>query len=148
MEVILKQAVEKLGAEGALVKVTDGYARNYLLPKGIAVKATKQNMAILEREQVILEQRKLKELKDAQTLGNKIRSFSCVFKRQAGEQDKLFGSVTSQDIADFLRAAGVDIDRKKIEIEDPIKELGVHRVPIKLHPEVVVELKVKVQKEE
>jgi large subunit ribosomal protein L9 len=148
MEVILKQTIEKLGAEGALVKVTDGYARNYLLPKGIAVKSTKQNMAILEREKVILEQRKMKELKEAQALGNKIRSFSCSFKRQAGEQDKLFGSVTSQDIADFLKAAGVEIDRRKIELEEPIKELGVHRVPIKLHPEVIVELKVKVQKDE
>lgn len=148
MEVILKQTVEKLGEAGAVVKVADGYARNFLMPKGLAVQATKQNRVQLDQEKAVLDQRKNKELKEAQALGNKIRSFSCTFKRQAGEQDKLFGSVTSQDIAEFLAANGVEIDRRKIELEEPLKTLGVHRVAIHVHPELSVELKVKIQKEE
>jgi len=148
MEVILKEAVEKLGEVGAQVKVADGYARNFLLPKGLAIQATKSNLARLRHERVLIEQREHKEMQDAQKIANKIRSLSCVMKRQAGEQEKLFGSVTSHDIADFLTASGVDIDRKKIHLEEPIKSLGVHRVPIKVHPEVTAELKIKVQKEE
>ncbi len=148
MEVILKQAVEKLGNQGDRVKVADGYARNYLLPKGLAVKATERNIAMLQHEKNAIEQRRQKEIKNAQKIANKIRSLSCVFKRQAGEQDKLFGSVTSQDIAHFLQEQGIAIDRKQIQLEEPIKTLGTERVPIKLHPEVIVELKVKVQKEE
>ncbi len=147
MEVILKQVVEKLGEEGDRVNVANGYARNYLLPKGLAVKATKQNIAILQHEKNVIEQQKKKEIKGAQKIANKIRSLSCVFKRQAGEQDKLFGSVTSQDIADFLHEREVQIDRRQIQLEEPIKTLGTQRVPIKLHPEVTVELKIKVQKE-
>ncbi len=147
MEVILKQAVDKLGEAGALVKVADGYARNFLVPKGLAVKATKNNMAMLRHEKALIEQREQKEIQDAQRIANKIRSLSCVMKRQAGEQDKLFGSVTSHDVADFLIASGIDIDRKKVHLEEPIKSLGVHRVPIKVHPEVTAELKIKVQKE-
>lgn len=148
MEVILKQAVDKLGEEGERVNVANGYARNYLLPKGLAIKATKQNIAILHHEKNIVEQRKKKEIKSAQKIANKIRSLSCVLKRQVGEKDKLFGSVTSNDIANFLQEHGVEIDRKKIELEEPIKSLGTTRVPIKVHPEITVELKVKIQKEE
>jgi large subunit ribosomal protein L9 len=148
MEVILKQAIEKLGEEGEQVNVANGYARNYLLPKGLAVKATKQNIAILQHEKNVIEQKEKKEIKGAQKIANKIRSLSCVLKRQVGEKDKLFGSVTSNDIADFLRENGVEIDRKKIQLEEPIKSLGTTRVPIKIHPEITVELKIKVQKEE
>ena len=148
MEVILKQAVEKLGEEGERVNVANGYARNYLLPKGLAIKATKQNIAILQHEKNVIEQREKKEIKGAQKIANKIRSLSCVLKRQVGEKDKLFGSVTSNDVADFLQENGVEIDRKKIQLDEPIKSLGTTRVPIKIHPEITVELKVKVQKEE
>lgn len=148
MEVILRQAIEKLGEEGEQVKVADGYARNFLLPKGLAVKANKKNIAMLQRERETIEQKQRKELDDAQKIANKIRSLSCVLKRQAGEQEKLFGSVTSQDIAEILKDSGIEIDRKKIELEEPIKTLGVHRIPIKVHSEVIVELKIKVQKEE
>lgn len=148
MEVILKESVEKLGEAGAQVKVANGYARNFLLPKGLAVKATKQNITRLQHEKFLIEQREQKHVQEAQKLANKIRSLSCIMKRQAGEQDKLFGSVTSHDIADFLEESNITIDRKKVHLEEPIKTLGVHRVPIKVHPEVTVELKVKVQKEE
>ena len=147
MEVILKQAVEKLGEEGERVNVANGYARNYLLPKGLAIKATKHNVAILQHEKNVIEQREKKEIKSAQKIANKIRSLSCVLKRQVGEKDKLFGSVTSNDIAEFLQENGVKIDRRKIQLEEPIKTLGTVRVPIKVHTEVTVELKVKIQKE-
>ncbi len=147
MEIILKEAVEKLGKPGERVTVSNGYARNYLFPKGLAIQATKQNVAALEHEKMVVEQRKNKELKTAEKLGNKIRSLSCVLKRQVGEQDKLFGSVTSMDVANFLKEQGIEIDRKQIHFEEPIKELGTHRVPIQVHPEVIVELKIKVQKE-
>lgn len=147
MEVILRQALEKLGEAGARVSVSNGYARNYLLPKGLAVQATKQNIDMLEHEKSVIEQRKNKEVKKAEKFANKIRSLSCVLKRQAGEQDKLFGSVTSIDIVEFLKERGIEIDRKQIHLEEPIKTLGTQRVPIHVHPEVIVELKVKVQKE-
>ncbi|MBD3309407.1 50S ribosomal protein L9 [candidate division KSB3 bacterium] len=148
MEVILKQPVEKLGEKGERVTVSNGYARNYLVPKGLAVVATPKNLMILEHEQRQQEQRQHKEIKGAEKIANKIRSLSCVLKRQAGEQDKLFGSVTSGDIAQFLKNQGVEIDRKQILLEEPIKALGTQRVPIQVHPEVTVELKVKVQKDE
>lgn len=148
MEVILKQSVEKLGEEGEQVKVANGYARNYLLPKGLAIKATKQNVAVLQREKNEIEQRLQKEIHEAQKIANKIRSLSCVLKRQAGEQEKLFGSVTSHDITDYLKESGIELDHRKVQLEDPIKTLGVHRVPITIHPEVTVDLKVKVQKKD
>ena len=147
MEIILKQQVENLGKPGERLSVSNGYARNFLLPKGLAIQATKSNIAQLEHEMRLIEQRKQKEIKDAEKIGNKIRSLSCVLKRKVGEQDKLFGSVTSIDIANALKEHGVDIDRKLIQLEEPIKELGTHKVPIEVHPQVVVELKVKVQKE-
>lgn len=147
MEVILKKKVEKLGEEGEQVTVKNGFARNYLIPKGFAIQATKQNIAVLEHEKALIEQRKKKEVKGAEKIANKIRSLSCVIKRQASEQDKLFGSVTTMDLANFLKENGVEIDRKKIQLEEPIKALGTYRVPITMHQDVTVELKVKIQKE-
>ena len=147
MEIILKQQVENLGKPGDRLSVSNGYARNFLLPNGLAIQATKSNIAQLEHEMRLIEQRKLKEVKDAEKIGNKIRSLSCALKRKVGEQDKLFGSVTSIDIANALKEHGIEIDRKMIQLEEPIKELGTHKVPIEVHPQVVVELKVKVQKE-
>ncbi len=148
MEVILKQTLDNVGEVGAQVKVSNGFARNYLLPKGLAIQANKQNLAQLAHEQSLIDQRKKRELKNAEKIANKIRSLACVLKRKAGEQDKLFGSVTSIDIEAFLKGQGIDIDRKKIELEEPIKSLGTHRVPVRIHPEVTIELKVKVQKED
>ena len=147
MEIILKQQVENLGKPGDRVSVSNGYARNFLLPKGMAIQATKSNLAQLEHEMRLIEQQKQKEIKDAEKIGNKIRSLSCVLKRKVGEQDKLFGSVTSIDIANALKEHGIEIDRKMIQLAEPIKELGTHKIPIELHPQVVVELKVKVQGE-
>ena len=148
MEVILKQPIKKLGEAGERINVSNGYARNYLLPKGLAIQATRNNIAALEHEKRVIDQKKNKEIREAEKVANKIRSLSCVLKRQAGEQDKLFGSVTSIDIASFLKERGIEIDRKKIQLEEPIKTLGTQRVPIQIHPDVTVELKVKVQKEE
>lgn len=148
MEVILKQAIDKLGEAGAQVSVSNGYARNYLIPTGLAIHATNKNVAVLQHEKRLIEQQQQKEKKEAEKIANKIRSLSCVIKRQAGEEDKLFGSVTSIDIANFLHEHGLEIDRKLIHLEEPIKSLGTQRVPIKLHPEVIAELKVKVQKDE
>ncbi len=148
MEIILKHPVEKLGDAGEQVTVSNGYARNYLIPQGFAVKATRQNVAILEHEKNMIQQRKKKELKGAEKVANKIRSLSCVLKRQSGDQEKLFGSVTSIDIANVLKEQGIDIDRKKIQLDEPIKSLGTHKIPIHVHPEMTVELKVKVQKEQ
>ena len=147
MEIILKQQVENLGKPGDRLSVSNGYARNFLLPNGLAIQATKSNIARLEHEMRLIEQRKQKEIKDAEKIGNKIRSLSCVLKRKVGEQDKLFGSVTSIDIANALKEQGVEIDRKLILLEEPIKALGTYKVPIELHPQVVTELKVKVQGE-
>lgn len=148
MDVILKKAIEKLGEQGERVTVSNGYARNYLIPKGFAIQATKQNMAVLEHEKNLIEQQKKKEVKAAEKIANKIRSLSCVMKRQAGDQERLFGSVTSMDLATFLKNNDIEIDRKKIQLEEPIKALGTYRVPISVHPEVTVELKVKIQKED
>ena len=147
MEIILKQQVENLGKPGDRLSVSNGYARNFLLPNGLAIQATKSNIAQLEHEMRLIEQRKLKEVKDAEKIGNKIRSLSCALKRKVGEQDKLFGSVTSIDIANALKEHGIEIDRKMIQLEEPIKAIGTYKVPIELHPQVVVELKVKVQGE-
>ena len=115
MEIILKQQVENLGKPGDRLSVSNGYARNFLLPKGLAIQATKSNIAQLDHEMRLIEQQKQKEIKDAEKIGNKIRSLSCVLKRKAGEQDKLFGSVTSIDIANALKEHGVDIDRRLIQ---------------------------------
>jgi large subunit ribosomal protein L9 len=148
MQIILKQTVENLGNQWDQVKVADGYARNYLIPKGLAMQATPQNMALLKRFKDTEERKKRKEFDQADQIAKKIRSLSCVIARQAGEGDKLFGSVTSIDIANFLEENKVEIDRKKIALDEPIKSLGVFKVPIKLHSEVIAELKIKVVKEE
>jgi len=148
MQVILKQTIENLGNQWDQVKVADGYARNYLIPKGLAMEATPQNLELLKQSKQKEEKKKRKEIEGAEQLAKKIRSLSCVIARQAGEGDKLFGSVTTMDLAHFLEENKIEVDRKKIELEEPIKALGVYKVPIRLHPEVTAELKVKVVKEE
>ena len=147
MEIILKQSIDKLGEAGDRVTVSNGYARNFLLPKGVAIQATKQNIAMLEHEKSVIEQQKRKARREAEKVAGKLRSLSCVLKRQVGDQDKLFGSVTSIDIAEFLKERGIEVERKNILLDEPIKELGTFRIPIRFHPEVTAELKVKVQKE-
>jgi len=146
MKVILKEDVEHLGKMGTLVEVKDGFARNFLIPGKKAVLATDRNTRELEHEKKIIESKLKKIKKEAETLGEKIQSLTLHIPVQAGEEDKLFGSVTSQDIAEALERESVRIDKKKIVLEKPLKELGVFPVPVKLHSDVVVHLKVSVEK--
>jgi len=147
MEIILRQDYQGLGKTGDVVTVKDGYARNYLIPKGIAYVATKENKKRLENELKVKTWRVEKEKLAAEELAKKLANVSCTIPVQVGEEDKLFGSVTSQNIAEALAAQGIEVDRRKIQLNEPIKSLGIYSVPIKLHPEVEATVKVWVVKE-
>ncbi len=147
MEVILRQDVEKLGTRGQVVKVADGYARNYLLPKRLAVPATPANKKIVEQERQAHLRREAREKADAEELAKLLAGVVVTIARKAGEQDQLFGSVTPQDISDALAQQNFSIDRRKIHLEDPIKQLGEYQVPIRLHREVTVTIGVNVVRE-
>ncbi len=147
MEIILRQDYQGLGKTGDVVKVKDGYARNFLIPKGIAYIASKENKKRLENELKLKSWRVEKEKLAAEELAKKLANVSCTIPVQVGEEDKLFGSVTSQNIAEALAAQGIEVDRRKIQLEEPIKSLGIYSVPIKLHPEVEATVKVWVVKE-
>lgn len=147
MEVILMEDVPSLGKTGDLVKVSDGYARNYLLPRKKAVTATANNLSALEHNRRLLQHKLSKEEKEAQKLAKRIEEISCTIAKPVGEGGKLFGAVTSTDIEGALREQGIVVDRKKVELEEPIKNLGVYTVPIRLHSEMVVPLKLWVVKE-
>lgn len=142
MQVILKTNVEKLGREGDVVEVADGYARNYLIPKNLAVQATEKNRRALEQAKRIELSRAIKERQAAEKLAQELSTVSCTIKAKAGENDRLFGSITSADISDALKEQGFDIDKKKILLDEPIKELGVFTVPIKLYSDITVDIKV------
>ena len=144
MEVILREHVDNLGRRGDLVKVADGYARNYLLPRKMALLATEGNKKVIEREKVKFEASELEDQKVAQAVADRMASVEIEIGRKVGEHDALFGSVTNGDIADALAAKGFDIDRRKINLKDPIKKIGEFEVPVKLHRDVTVTLKVKV----
>lgn len=146
MKVILVKDIDKLGKPGQTVKVADGYARNYLLPQKLALEATKANEKLFIELQKKAQQKEIRAQKEAEELAEKIRGLSCTIVRQAGEEEKLYGSVTNMDIATALQQEGLHIDKKKILLEEPIKSLGIFYVPIKLHPEVSTELKVWVVK--
>jgi len=148
MEVILREDVEKLGARGQLVKVASGYARNFLLPKRLAVPATEANKKIVEQERQAHLRREAKLVADAGDLGKMLENVSITFAQKAGESDQLFGSVTSKDIAEALEKQGYTIDRRKIVLEEPIKTLGDFKVPLRLHREVTSEIVIHVVKEE
>ena len=148
MEVILKEDVAKLGARGEVVNVAEGYGRNYLLPKKLAVEATKANKAVIEQMKASSVRKVAKEKGDAELLAKQFDGVSLHFARKAGEHDTLFGSVTSADIAHELEGRGFHIDRRKIELDQPLKALGEFSVPIKLHKEVTVQIKVAVTKQE
>ena len=148
MEVILREEVEKLGSRGQLVKDAAGYARNYLLPKRLAVPATEANKKIVEQERQAALRREAAEASDAQELAKLLAPVVLTIAQKAGENDQLFGSVTSSDIASRLEEQKFHIDRKKIQLHDPIKQLGDHSVTIKLHREVSVDIKVNVVKED
>jgi large subunit ribosomal protein L9 len=148
MEVILREEIENLGRRGDVVKVTPGYARNYLLPKRLAVAATDSNRKIVEQEKQAYLRRESKEIGDASDLGKIMANVELTIAQKAGENDQLFGSVTAQDIAAALERAGYTIDRRKVNLEEPIKSLGDYKVTVKLHREVSVELPVHVIREE
>jgi len=148
MEVILREDVEKLGSRGQVVKVADGYARNFLLPKRLAVTATDANKKIVEQERQAHLRREAKLVGEAQDLAKMLGGVTVSFVQKAGENDQLFGSVTSKDIAEALEKQNYTIDRRKIQLEDPIKQLGEFKVPVRLHKDVTTEVTVVVTKEE
>jgi large subunit ribosomal protein L9 len=147
MEVILREHVENLGERGEIVKVADGYARNYLLPRKLALPANDGNRKHVERERKIVEARESEEKGKAEAMAAKLSAIDVSIARRVGDTEQLYGSVTSGDIADFLKAKGFEIDRRKLILPEPIKAIGEHTVPLKLHREVTVPLKVRVVKE-
>jgi len=147
MQVILLEDVPSLGKVGDQVKVSDGYGRNYLIPKKKAILATEKSLKVLEHQKRQVQQRMGKAKKDAGKIAQQIETLSCTFVKTVGESGKLFGSVTSMEIESYLKENGIDVDRKKILLEEPIKNLGMFTVPIKLHPEVTAQLKVWVVQE-
>jgi large subunit ribosomal protein L9 len=148
LEVILREDVDKLGARGQLVKVAPGYARNFLLPKRMAVPATDANKKIVEQERQAHLRKEAKLASEAADLGKLIGAVSITIAQKAGENDQLFGSVTSKDIVEALEKQGYTVERRKIALEEPIKTLGEFKVPVKLHREVTAEITVHVVKEE
>jgi large subunit ribosomal protein L9 len=148
MEVILREDIEKLGSRGQVVKVADGFARNFLLPRRLAVPATEANKKIVEQERQAALRREAKEKAAAEELAKMLAAVTLTTTQKAGEADQLFGSVTAKDIAELLEKQGYTIDRKKIVLDHPIKTLGEHKVTLKLHREVSVEIPVIVNKEE
>lgn len=147
MEVILREDVDKLGSRGQLVKVASGYARNFLLPKRLAVPATEANRKIIEQERQAHLRRETKLVADATDLAKMMADLSVTISQKAGDSDQLFGSVTSKDIVEALEKQGYTIDRRKIALEEPIKTLGDFKVPLRLHHEVTAEITVHVVKE-
>ncbi|HVO66842.1 MAG TPA: 50S ribosomal protein L9 [Syntrophales bacterium] len=144
MKVILKENVESLGKAGDAVKVADGYARNYLIPKGLAIEASSWSIKALEHEKKRIMKKIESERKKAELMVEKLRGVTCTLYRRAGEQDKLFGSVTTKDIEKSLVEQGIEIDRKMIILEEPVRSLGEFPVKIKLQPGVTAEIKITV----
>ena len=147
MEVILRQAIENLGHTGDIVKVSPGYARNFLLPRGLAYEATPGNKKKLEQERSRLEAAENERRTAAQGLATQLEAVSLTFSARVGEEGKLFGSVTSADIAQQLEAQGIHIEKRQIDLHEPIRTLGVYRVPVRLHADVKPEIKVWVIKQ-
>ena len=148
MEVILREDIDKLGARGQVVKVAPGFARNYLLPKRLAVAATGANKKIVEQERQAYLRKEAKLHSEAQDLAKLLTGVSVTIVQKAGENDQLFGSVTAKDISDALAAKNFTIDRRKVQLDDPIKQLGEFKVLIKVHKDVTAEVTVVVAKEE
>jgi large subunit ribosomal protein L9 len=148
MQVILRGSLENLGGAGDVVNVKPGYARNYLIPQGLAFEATDANVRRIEREKAQVVKRANEDLQAARQRASAFEGVSVTFTARAGEEGKLFGSITSADIAEKLAEQGIEVDRKQIQIDEPIKALGVFSVPVRLHAEVRPELKVWVIKED
>jgi large subunit ribosomal protein L9 len=147
MELILREDVDKLGRRGQVVNVADGYARNFLLPRGLGMAVTTANKAMIDKEKKAHEARLAKEKAEFESLAARIGALRFVAPRKVGENDVLYGSVTSADVAEFLKAKGMDIDKRRVLVDEPIKTLGEHEVRIRLHPEVHATLKLLVTKE-
>ena len=148
MEVILREDIEKVGSRGEVVKVAPGYARNFLLPKKLAVKANQANKKIVEQERQSHLRKEAKHKTEAEDLSRLLTGVSVTISQKAGENDQLFGSVTSKDVGDALAAKNFTIDRRKIQLDEPIKQLGEYKVPVRLHKDVTAEVTVLVVKEE
>ncbi len=147
MKVIMKDSIPKVGNKGEIVDVSAGYARNFLFPQDLALEATTHNMFRYEELRKVEAKHLAKHHEEAKGIAEKIEKISCTLKVKAGEADKLFGSVTSQDLQEALKKEGLEIDKKLIEIEKPIKELGLYHVPIRLTSDIMPKLKVLVVKE-
>ncbi|MDI6744342.1 MAG: 50S ribosomal protein L9 [Thermodesulfovibrionales bacterium] len=144
MKVILKEDVKNLGKMGDIVNVAEGHARNFLIPKKLAVEAVTGNIKELEHQKKVIQEKAKKQKDSAQTLSEKISSLNLFIKAKAGEEEKLFGSITSMDIAAALKNEGIDIDKKRISVEEPIKRLGSYTVGVKVHPEITTQLNITV----
>src|ERR1700704_196282 len=147
MDVILREDIDKLGSRGDVVNVAAGYARNFLLPKRLAVPATDSNKKIVEQERQAHLRKEAKDRTEAEDLGKMMAGVSIVISQKAGENDQLFGSVTSKDIAEALEKKNYTIDRRKIQLDEPIKQLGEHKIPVRLHKDVTTEITVNVVRE-
>jgi len=147
MKVILKEDVKNIGSMGQIVDVADGFARNYLVPRGLAAEANVKNIRSLEHEKTIIQEKAKKIKNQAQVLSDKVSNLTIIIKARAGEEGKLFGAVTTMDIAEQMKNEGVDIDKKKIVLDEPIKRVGSYSVGIKLHPSVATLVNVQVVEE-
>ena len=148
MEVILREYVDNLGQRGDIVKVSDGYGRNYLLPRKLALPVTEGNKRHVERERHIVEAREAEEKSQAEAIASKLAVVEVVLVRRVGDTEQLYGSVTATDIADVLKDKGFEIDKRKLVLPEPLKTLGEHTIRLRLHQEVDVSLKVQINKEE
>ena len=147
MKVILKEDVKKIGSMGQIVTVADGFARNYLVPKGLAVEANIKNMKSLEHAKRVIQEKAKKVKASVQDFADRLSQISLVIKAKAGEEGKLFGSVTTMDIAEQLKNEGIEIDKKKISLDEPIKRIGTYAVSVRLHPEVDTQIHLQVVEE-
>lgn len=147
MKVVLKDDVKNVGKIGQIVDVADGFARNYLVPRGLAIEANTKNVKSLEHEKMIIQEKAKKIKNSALDLSQKISAMTLVIKAKAGEEGKLFGAVTTMDIAEQLKNEGIEIDKKKIFLDEPIKRIGSYSVAVKAHPEISTQLNVQVVEE-
>jgi large subunit ribosomal protein L9 len=147
MKVILKEDVNKIGSMGQIVTVADGFARNYLVPKGLAVEANIKNMKSLEHAKKVIQEKAKKVKTSVQDFADRLSKITLVIKAKAGEEGKLFGSVTTMDIAEQLKNEGIEIDKKKISLDEPIKRIGTYAVSVRLHPEVDTQINLQVVEE-
>jgi large subunit ribosomal protein L9 len=144
VKLILKEVVPNLGKPGDIVDVAEGYGRNYLLPRGLGVKASTTNVKELDHQKRLVQSREENLKAEARELAKRLEALSCTVARKVGEEEKLFGSVTNRDLAELLKAEGVPVDHRWVQLEEPIKKLGAYTIPVKLHPEVVAQVKLQV----